>query len=61
LKNLHFYESSCDEDNDTDEDEVFDREMAREKFMIYDKQRVINEDNKKKEVTKLWKLYLDDE
>jgi hypothetical protein len=34
--------------------------MNKEKFTIYDREREINEKNKKKEINKLWKTFIDD-
>ena len=34
--------------------------MNKEKFTIYDREREINEQNKKKEINKLWKTFIDD-
>ena len=61
LRQLHFYESSCEEDNDTDEEYIEKFEFDLEKFRFYEKYESIgiNEKNKVEELARYWKIYLD--
>ena len=60
LRQLHFYDLSCSEDNDTDEETFEDFAFREEKFKFYEKyeRRHIDEKNKWQELQNHWKLHL---
>ena len=63
LRQLHFYDTSCSEDNDTDEESIENLTIEKEKYKFYEKyeRRNIDEKSKKHELRRYWQVYLDNE
>lgn len=61
LRQLHYYDESCEEDNDTDEETIEKFEFDLEQFRFYEKyqSKGINEKNKTQQLIRYWKIFLD--
>lgn len=61
MRQLHFYEDSCSQDNDTDDEVIEDFEYNMERLKFYEKYEStgLTDKTKKQALTKYWQMFLD--